>query len=219
MLQFSCNSVVYIYVSIPIFTGVILALALIHVLTPAISQLTNPCNPSGILSYSYASLFAMLSAIGMHAIETIALDYTRTYGKPADADADAEAEAEAEAQQIGGGGETGRGYSINVHDDAPHHAAAIDQAEAGADPDKDLESIVASVDKSLTAKDVELVKVGSGAAIAAAAQCDSHVHGHDHVGHTHGSKYTYAYTYTCTYTHSRLYIHIVIFLFTYSCSC
>jgi hypothetical protein len=49
-------------------------------LTPAFEELNNSCNPPAWQSYSYAPLFAMLAAIMMHCIETVASDYfTRKY--------------------------------------------------------------------------------------------------------------------------------------------
>lgn len=58
-------------------TGVLVALALIHLLAPAMQELSNPCLPAGILSYSYAPLFCMLSALMMHCIEVVAFDWIK----------------------------------------------------------------------------------------------------------------------------------------------
>jgi len=61
-------------------TGVLLALALIHLLGPAVQTLTDECLPSKWSSeedgYSYSPLFAMLSALAMHLIENSVLEYT-----------------------------------------------------------------------------------------------------------------------------------------------
>ena len=53
-------------------TGVLLALGLIHLLAPAFDELGNPCLPSAWQAYEYAPLFALLAALAMHFIETIA---------------------------------------------------------------------------------------------------------------------------------------------------
>ena len=56
-------------------TGVLLALGLIHLLAPAFDELGNPCLPSAWQTYEYAPLFALLAALAMHFIETIAHQY------------------------------------------------------------------------------------------------------------------------------------------------
>jgi len=56
-------------------TGVLLALGLIHLLAPAFSELGNPCLPQAWISYQYAPLFALLAALAMHFLETIAHDW------------------------------------------------------------------------------------------------------------------------------------------------
>ena len=57
-------------------TGVLLALALIHLLAPAFAELGNPCLPAAwSVDYQYAPLFALLAALAMHFIETIAHQY------------------------------------------------------------------------------------------------------------------------------------------------
>ncbi|KJE97014.1 ZIP zinc transporter [Capsaspora owczarzaki ATCC 30864] len=54
-------------------TGVIIALALIHLLTPAYEALGNPCLPAAFAEdYTFAPLFAMLGALVMHLFETLA---------------------------------------------------------------------------------------------------------------------------------------------------
>jgi len=60
-------------------TGVIIALSLIHLLTPAYYELGNPCLPKAwSVDYQYAPLFCMLASLAMHFIETIVhLKYTK----------------------------------------------------------------------------------------------------------------------------------------------
>ncbi|KJE97040.1 ZIP zinc transporter [Capsaspora owczarzaki ATCC 30864] len=54
-------------------TGVIIALALIHLLSPAYEELGNPCLPAAFAEdYTFAPLFAMLGALVMHVFETLA---------------------------------------------------------------------------------------------------------------------------------------------------
>ena len=71
-------------------TGVLIALALIHLLGPAVQTLSDECLTSTWVNYQYAALFAMLAALAMHLIETSVLEYT-IYSK-------------ADAQGGGGGG-------------------------------------------------------------------------------------------------------------------
>ncbi|MCJ1297014.1 hypothetical protein MMC34_008583 [Xylographa carneopallida] len=87
-------------------TGVLLALALIHLLGPAVQELTDPCLPyAWSAGYSYSPLFAMLSALLMHLIETSVLEYT-VYSKQADGGA-----SHAHAHLHGHGGHThGHGH-------------------------------------------------------------------------------------------------------------
>ncbi len=52
-------------------SGVIIALAFIHLLAPAFGELGNSCNPTPFLKYQYAPLFAMLAVLAMHFIESM----------------------------------------------------------------------------------------------------------------------------------------------------
>ena len=58
-------------------TGIVLACGLIHMLQPAAASLTDPCVPYEFnTDYpAYAFLYAMLSAILMHFVETAAIEY------------------------------------------------------------------------------------------------------------------------------------------------
>ena len=53
-------------------TGVVLACALIHMLQPSNESLTSPCVPASIAEFPFAFLFAMLAALTMQFIESMA---------------------------------------------------------------------------------------------------------------------------------------------------
>ena len=96
-------------------TGVLLALALIHLLGPAVQTLTDACLPAAFSSdssgYSYSPLFAMLSALLMHFIETSVLEYT-IYSKQADPNSHSHSHSHSHGH--GGHGVHGDGYGAGL---------------------------------------------------------------------------------------------------------
>ena len=56
-------------------TGVLLSLGFIHLLAPAMDQLGSPCIGAPFTEYPFALLFAMISAMLMHVVETFAHSY------------------------------------------------------------------------------------------------------------------------------------------------
>ena len=163
--------------------GVLISLALIHVLGPGIAELSNSCNPSAFLTYSYAPMYCMVALIIMQTIESLALDYARSH-----------TQEEQQAEGWGGGQEQGqgrkeaaaatgaeKGHLVTVKADGGGGGEGDVVGEGQTGGEKMVEPPL-SLEKSLSAGDVELVEMGSKEG------CERDVHPHDYVGHTHGSK-------------------------------
>ena len=112
-------------------TGVLLALALIHLLGPAVQTLTDSCLPAAFSSdtsgYSYSPLFAMLSAILMHLIENSVLEYT-IYSKQGGG-SESHSHSHSHSHGHGGGGHghgQGHGMSLQLTELRPKAVALSD---------------------------------------------------------------------------------------------
>jgi hypothetical protein len=60
-------------------TGVLLALAFIHLLPPAINSLSSPCLPAIFSKYSFAPLVAMVSALLMQMLENTIVEFATSH--------------------------------------------------------------------------------------------------------------------------------------------
>ena len=105
-------------------TGVLLALALIHLLGPAVQTLTDACLPASFSTeYSYSPLFAMLSAILMHFIENSVLEYTIYSKQGGD---DSHSHSHGHGHEHGRHGHGGHGAAVQLVELRPKGVALSD---------------------------------------------------------------------------------------------
>ena len=122
-------------------TGVLLALALIHLLGPAVQTLTDACLPPSFSSdYSYSPLFAMLSAILMHLIENSVLEYT-IYSKQDGSDSHSHSHGHSHGHTHGHGGHSHGSTALQMADLRPKGSATSD------DDSKEYDEVVGEVDE------------------------------------------------------------------------